>query len=162
MQTGLIDPSDLSSTTLNAQGVNTVETIYKLQHSTSTFKGGKFTQELTGSWVTYDAAQEQVARANKKKATAQARNANQSDAETARLKKQNADAAPLPYGPRAPGGLGTARQSPNNNLGTTPLNPDVKNAPEPAPGQGVSGPLDRLNKQVAPNSNPGQVRNREP
>jgi len=161
LQTGLIDPSDQSSTTLNAQGVNTVETIYKLQHSTSTFKGGKFTQELTGSWVTYDAAQEQVARAQKNKST-QARNANQSDAETARLKKQNADAAPLPYGPRAPGGLGTARQSPNNNLGTTPLSPDVKNAPEPASGQVVSGTLDRLNKQAAPNSNPGQVMNREP
>ena len=162
LNTGLIDPSDLSSTTLNARGVNTVETIYKLQHLTSTFKGGKFTQELTGSWVTYDAAAEQVARANKKKATAQARPANQSDAETARLQNQNAAAAPLPYGPRAPGGLGTARQSPNNNLGTTPLSPDLKNAPAPVSGQVVSGTLDRINKQVSPNSNPGQPMDREP
>ena len=107
-----------------------------------------------------------MARANKKKATAQARPANQSDAETARLQNQNAAAAPLPYGPRAPGGLGTARQSPNNNLGTTPLSPDLKNAPAPAPapvsGQVVSGTLDRINKQVSPNSNPGQPMDREP
>jgi hypothetical protein len=69
LQTGLMDPSDQSTTTVNGQGVNTVETVYKLQHSTSTFKGGKFTQELTGSWVTYDATQEQVSREAAKKKT---------------------------------------------------------------------------------------------
>ena len=69
LQTGLIDPTDQSTTTLNSQGENTVSTIYKLMRSTSTFKGGKFTQELTGAWVTYDATEEQVTRETAKKAT---------------------------------------------------------------------------------------------
>jgi len=172
LQTGLIDPTDTSSTTLNNQGVNTVSTIYKLQHSTSTFKGGKFTQELTGSWVTYDATEEQVKRETAKKTTTQARDANQSQAETNRLQKQNAVAAPLPYGPRAPGGLGPARQSPNNNLGTSTLRPEVESAPVPrrAPILGLEstaappGSIDpvTLLPRRPPNPNPAQPMVREP
>ena len=156
LNTGLINPSDLSSTTLNAQGVNTVETIYKLQHSTSTFKGGKFTQELTGSWVTYDAAQEQVARANKKKATPQARPANQEANQPPSVTIGN-QSFPVKVPELNPA------NRPLTNPTATPLSPNVNNAPAPpASGQVVSGTLDRLNKQGAPNSNPGQVMNREP
>lgn len=158
LQTGLIDPSDQSSTTLNARGVNTVETIYKLQHLTSTFKGGKFTQELTGSWVTYDAAAEQVARAKKKKATPQARPSNQ-ETETPFVTNGGGAAFGNPnitaQGQRA----GATQTNPT----AAPLSPDVKNAPAPpASGQVVTGTLDRINKQASPNSNPGQVMNREP
>jgi len=53
-QTGLIDPSDPASSTVGSDGLNTVSTIYMALDAVSTFKSGKFTQELRGTWVTYD------------------------------------------------------------------------------------------------------------
>jgi hypothetical protein len=53
LQTGLIDPSTAPSSTGNS---NTVSTVYVASKATHTFKNGKFTQELEGAWVTYDAS----------------------------------------------------------------------------------------------------------
>ena len=153
LQTGLIDSATAPSGQLN----NSVTTRYVAKSATHIFKGGKFTQELEGAWIVYDASEQQVAErqaTNNIKST-QSRNSNQSQAETTRLQNQNAAATPLPYGPRAPGGLGTARQSPNNNLGTSPLSPNLKNAP--IPGNVVSGTLNKSS-----NSNSGQPIVREP
>jgi len=52
LQTGLIDPT----TAPNGSNNNTVSTVYVASKATHTFKGGKFTQELEGDWVTYDAS----------------------------------------------------------------------------------------------------------
>jgi hypothetical protein len=51
LQTGLIDPD----TAPTGSKTRTQETVYVASKCTSTFKGGKFTQELSGQWVTYDA-----------------------------------------------------------------------------------------------------------
>ena len=51
LQTGLIDPD----TTPTGSKTRTQETVYVASKCTSTFRGGKFTQELSGQWVTYDA-----------------------------------------------------------------------------------------------------------
>ena len=83
LQTGLIDPLTAPST---PNGKNTVETVYVASKATHTFRGGKFTQELEGAWVTYDASTQQTATRNIKQPTNnQSRNSNQSAAETQRL-----------------------------------------------------------------------------
>ena len=79
LQTGLIDPATAPSGQLN----NTVTTRYVATKATHIFKGGKFTQELEGAWITYDASQQQVAERPatnqvKQTQTAQARPATQS------------------------------------------------------------------------------------
>ena len=51
LQTGLIDPD----TTPTGSRTRTQETVYVASKCTSTFRGGKFTQELAGQWVTYNA-----------------------------------------------------------------------------------------------------------
>lgn len=53
LQTGLMDPSTAPSSTGNS---NTVSTVYVATKATHSFKNGKFTQELEGAWVTYDAS----------------------------------------------------------------------------------------------------------
>ena len=53
LQTGLIDPSTAPTT---PGGSNTVSTVYVASKATHIFRGGKFTQELEGAWVTYDAS----------------------------------------------------------------------------------------------------------
>ena len=53
LQTGLIDPSTAPSSTGNS---NTISTVYVATKATHIFKSGKFTQELEGAWVTYDAS----------------------------------------------------------------------------------------------------------
>ena len=58
LQTGLIDPLTAPST---PNGKNTVETVYVASKATHTFRGGKFTQELEGAWVTYDASTQKTA-----------------------------------------------------------------------------------------------------
>jgi hypothetical protein len=170
LQTGLIDPA----TALTGSKTRTQETVYVASKCTSTFKGGKFTQELSGQWVTYDANPlvKTAGREPTQTKNNQSRNSNQSQAETNRLQNQNKAATPLPYGPRAPGGLGSARQSPNNNLGTRPLSPNLNNAPAPqrapiiglpntAPPPDSIDPVTLLPRRP-PNPNPGQVMNREP
>lgn len=58
LQTGLIDPSTAPSGPGNT---NTVSTVYVATKATHIFKGGKFTQELEGAWVTYDASVQKTA-----------------------------------------------------------------------------------------------------
>lgn len=57
LQTGLVDPR----TAPNGQNDGTVTTVYVASKVTHTFKNGRFTQELEGSWVTYDASSRQPA-----------------------------------------------------------------------------------------------------
>jgi hypothetical protein len=52
LQTGLIDPSTAPSGNYN----NTISTVYVASKATHSFKNGKFTQDLEGAWVTYDAS----------------------------------------------------------------------------------------------------------
>ena len=148
LQTGLIDPATAPSGQLN----NTVTTRYVATKATHIFKGGKFTQELEGAWITYDASQQQVAERQatnqvKQTQTAQARPATQSS---------------VPFVTTEGGAAVGYRRQPNpvtrprTNPTAAPLSPDVNNAPAPSSGQVVTGPL------IKPNSNPGQVQNREP
>ena len=58
LQTGLIDPS---TTPTGPGNTNTVSTVYVASKATHIFKGGKFTQELEGAWVTYDASVQKTA-----------------------------------------------------------------------------------------------------
>jgi hypothetical protein len=58
LQTGLIDPSTAPTGPGNT---NTVSTVYVASKATHIFKGGKFTQELEGAWVTYDASVQKTA-----------------------------------------------------------------------------------------------------
>lgn len=53
LQTGLIDASTAPS---QPGGSNTVSTLYVASKATHVFKGGKFTQELEGQWITYNAS----------------------------------------------------------------------------------------------------------
>ena len=53
-----MDPTTAPST---PNGKNTVETVYVASKATHIFKGGKFTQELEGAWVTYDAGTQKTA-----------------------------------------------------------------------------------------------------
>lgn len=57
LQTGLMDPSTAYSGAPN----NVVSTVYVASKATHIFKGGKFTQELEGQWVTYDESQTRTA-----------------------------------------------------------------------------------------------------
>ena len=170
LNTGLIDFTNQESTTTNRQQKNNISTLYYARESTSNFKAGKFTQVLKGTWVTHTGTPPNVgAREPVVKRSAQSRKENQSRAETVRLQNQNAAASPS--GTRAPGGLGSAIRSPNNNQGTKPLNTNIENAPtprgpilglsNPAPPPGSIDPVTLLPIN-RPNPNPGQVMNREP
>ena len=63
LQTGLVDPTTAPTT---FSGINTISTIYVASKATHTFKGGKFTQELEGQWVVYDASTDVVNPATKR------------------------------------------------------------------------------------------------
>jgi hypothetical protein len=59
LQTGLIDPD----TAPTGSRIRTQETVYVASRCISTFRGGKFTQELAGQWVTYNANPEVISAA---------------------------------------------------------------------------------------------------
>ena len=166
LQTGLIDPD----TALTGSRTRTQETVYVASKCTSTFKGGKFTQELSGQWVTYDAnplvktAGREPPKQTTNQTTNQARPANQNfGPPSVRIGEQS-------FPIRVPE-LNPANR-PLTNPTATPLSPNLNNAPAPQRGPIVGLPntapppnsIDpvTLLPRNPPNSNPGQVMNREP
>lgn len=161
LQTGLMDPGQnnyFADRDKGIAGLSREATTYYASTVTHTFKGGKFTQEIVGQWAELisDNANTDAGRPTTTFKDNQSRDSNQSAAETNRLAAQNAAATPLPYGPRAPGGLRTAQQSPNNNLKTNPAPiPQSGTPPVNPPIVGTGG--QRYSRTLNPNSNPGQV-----
>ena len=167
LQTGLIDPA----TALTGSKTRTQETVYVASKCTSTFKGGKFTQELSGQWVTYD-ANPAVRTTNQEKAGREPTKTvdNQSRPPTQNVGPPSVRIGDQSFPVRVPE-LNPANRPLTNPL-PRPLPANIQSAPTPQRGPilGLSNPaappgsidpvtLLPINR---PNPNPGQVTNREP
>ena len=175
LQTGLMDPGQnnyFADRESGVAGIATEAVTYMANRVTSTFKNGKFSQELYGKWLadTRTTTTTTPAAAGRPATTptdTQARDSNQSSAETQRLLNANNKTPPV----GSPGQIYAAEQkalraaADAKRFGTRPLNPDLTNAPIPPPGTPVANPplfpqSQRSRGYLNPDT--GQVKNREP